>query len=447
VKTEKIRKLDFEIARLGECRVPSPLSLSNTEGDNIVDYVSDDERILFDPTLRQCVRCREKSVTPPSLEVAGPRERVYFKPDKVKAAILTAGGLCPGLNDVIRGMVLDLHYHYCTREILGIRYGYEGLAPGSPHRPIRLTPEVVENIHREGGSMLGCSRGKQDIREMVDFIAERGINILFTIGGDGTLRGAMAISEEARRARYELAVVGVPKTIDNDISYVERSFGFETAFSIAQMALRSGHDEARGAPNGIGLVKLMGRYSGFVAAMAALASGDANFVLVPEVRFDLDGEGGFLKALQKRMADAGHALIVVAEGAGQQFFDKAGLGADASGNPKLGDIGLFLKDKIKEHFSGLGIEVNIKYIDPSYMIRSAPATATDSVFCLRLAQDAVHAAMTGRTQMIVGMWNNRFVHVPIRTAISERKQLDAEGPIWLAVMESTGQPLSMTNRP
>lgn len=444
MKTQKVRALNFNIERLGPAGVQSPLALSNSTGDNIVDYVPDDERILFDPSLKACDRCR-RGVPPPSLELAGPRELIYFKPGNVRAAILTAGGLCPGLNDVIRGIVLELHYHYGVREILGIRYGYKGLTTKSPAEPVKLTPEVVKIIHREGGSILGCSRGTHDLGEMLRFLAERKINVLFAIGGDGSLKGASAIAREAASSGYELSVIGLPKTIDNDISYVERSFGFETAFAIAQMALRSGHDEARGAPNGIGLVKLMGRYCGFVAALAALASGDANFVLVPEVDFDLDGEGGFLKALEHRMKDAGHALVVVAEGAGQRFFKDADLDTDASGNPGLGDIGVLLKDKIKQHFSKLGLSVTVKYIDPSYMIRSAPASATDSVFCLRLAQHAVHAAMSGRTDMIVGIWNNKFIHVPIPTAISERKQLDPEGATYLSVVEATGMPLSMKN--
>jgi 6-phosphofructokinase 1 len=445
MKTEKIRRLNFNIERLGNANVTSPLHLSNMEGDNIVDYVSDNERILFDPTEKQCERCRHKDVTPPSLEAAGPREKTYFKPDAVHAAILTAGGLCPGLNDVIRGIVLELYYHYEVKDILGIRYGYRGLTEKSPDPPVSLSPSLVEYIHREGGSVLGCSRDKRNIGDMLDFLAKRRVNMLFTIGGDGTLRGAALIALEAKKRGYELSVIGVPKTIDNDISYVERSFGFETAYTMAQNALRGAHNEAKGTPNGMGLVKLMGRYSGFVAAFASLACGDANFVLVPEVRFDLEGKNGFLAALEKRMHKAGHALIVVAEGTGQEFFDIKELGTDASGNPKLGDIGPFLKERIRRHFTDLGVEAGIKYIDPSYIIRSAPASATDSVFCLRLAQDAVHAAMTGRTNMIVGMWAGRFVHVPILTAISERKRLDPEGATWLAVLQATGQPLSMIN--
>lgn len=410
-----------------------------------MDYISDRERVLFDPTLAQCEKCSDKGVDPPSLEVAGPRELIYFDPASVKAAILTAGGLCPGLNDVIRGIVLGLHHRYGVRNTLGIRYGYRGLTEASPEKPVALTPDMVQNIHREGGSILGCSRGRQSVPEMVDVISDLGVNVLFAVGGDGTLKGASAILREAGQRGRELAVIGVPKTIDNDISYVERSFGFETAFTIAQSVLYSGHEEARGAPNGIGLVKLMGRRSGSIAALASLASGDANFVLVPEVEFDLEGENGFLAALDGRMAEVGHALVVVAEGAGQQFFETGTLGTDASGNPRLGDIGPFLRDAISGHFSKRGIDVNVKYIDPSYIIRSAPASATDSVFCLQLAQHAVHAAMTGRTNMIVGVWCNRFVHVPISTAISEHKQLDPEGATWLAVTEATGQPLSMKN--
>lgn len=241
----------------------------------------------------------------------------------------------------------------------------------------------------------------------------------------------------------EISVIGIPKTIDNDINYVQKTFGFSTAFSKAMEAVECGHVEAKGAPNGIGLVKLMGRHSGFIAVNAALASKNVNYCLIPEVNFDLYGNGAFLDDLKKRIQKKGHAVIIVAEGAGQKFFDSTEE-RDPSGNLKLGDIGLFLKDTMTEFFKKENIPVNIKYIDPSYIIRSIPANAEDSVFCGFLAQNAVHAAMAGKTDMVVGMWNNVFIHLPISLAIQERKVLQPDkSTLWRSLLASTGQPAHM----
>jgi len=423
--------LDFAVSRLNECRIPSPMSGAQ--------FVSDEENVLYHSSLAEIESLLAEGKRPPTLEMAGPRERIYFDPSKLKCGIVTCGGLCPGLNDVIRAIVMSLFHHYGTRTVFGFRYGYEGLSYRYGDAPLELTPEDVADIHEKGGTILGSSRGNQDVSDMVDTLERMNVGILFAIGGDGTLRGAHSIAEEIGRRGLKIGVIGVPKTIDNDISYVEKSFGFETAVSEAATAIYSAHAEAEGARNGIGLVKLMGRESGFIAAHAALAISDVNFCLVPEVRFSL---AAFLEALRLRLEKRGHAVIVVGEGAGQDLLKATGE-QDASGNVRLGDIGTFLRDEIKGYFKKIGMEANLKYIDPSYTIRSMPANPHDSVFCLLLGHNAVHAGMTGRTDMLVSNWRREFTHVPIPLAVSEPKQIDPEGRLWSNVLESTGQPLDM----
>jgi len=431
-------EMDTTIRQLGSCTVPSPLKYKR--------FVADDERILYDMDPQRICERIEAGTPAVAFERAGPRERIYFDPANTKVAVVTCGGLCPGLNDVIRSIVHDLTFMYGVRRIRGVRMGYAGLNPARGLSMVDLSPAVVRHIHEDGGTLLGSSRGPQPVEVMVDTLVREDIRILFTIGGDGTLRGARAICDEIARRREKIAVVGVPKTIDNDINLVSRSFGFDTAVSAAEQSLRCAHTEARGARNGIGIVKLMGRHSGFVAAAAALAQADANFVLVPEVPFDLEGPRGLLAALDQRLSERGHALIVVAEGAGQHLLDQDN-GADASGNKRLGDIGLLLKQRIAGHYRDKGIPYTVKYIDPSYIIRSVPACANDNVFCVFLGQSAVHAAMAGKTDALISSWNNQFVHIPIEAAVQGRKQISPDGPLWLSVLESTGQPEAMVNNP
>ena len=423
--------LDFTIARLGECRIPSPMSG--------VRFTSDEERVLYHSTLERLNACLNTGAAPPAMESAGPRRMLFFDPAKLACGIVTCGGLCPGLNDVIRAIVRSLHLHYGVHKVYGFRFGYEGLVRRIGHEPLELTPESVHRIHESGGSVLGSSRGPQDPGEMVDYLNELGVGILFAIGGDGTLRGAQKIGEEASRRGVKLSVIGVPKTIDNDISFVQRTFGFETAVTEARVATNAANAEAEASRNGIGLVKLMGRDSGFIAAYSALVNNHVNFCLVPEVPFTLES---FLSVLHQRLERRGHALIVVAEGAGQDLMAKSGE-RDASGNVKYGDIGVFLRDAITKHFREIGTDVTLKYIDPSYTIRSVPATPHDSAFCLLLGQSAVHAGLSGRTNMVVSFWNHQFTHVPIALAVSARKQIDPQDALWSNVVTSTGQPWNM----
>ncbi len=418
---------DFTIEKIAEPRLPSPMSG--------MEYVKEDDRVLYSSNPREVKAQFDQGRDPPQMEIAGPRDKIFFDPSKLKCGIVSCGGICPGLNDVIRAIVMSLYHHYGVRTIYGYRFGYEGLVAKHGHSPFELTPEFVSRIHERGGTILASSRGPQDPAEIVDTLERMGVGILFTIGGDGTLRGAAAIVGEVKRRGLKISVIGIPKTIDNDISYIQSSFGFETACSEARHVITGANAEAMGARNGIGLVKLMGRDSGFVAAYSTLANNDVNFCLIPEVRFTLDG---FLTSLRQRLERRGHAVIVAAEGAGQELVVREGE-KDASGNVRHTDIGLFLREEIKRYFKQIKMEINLKYLDPSYTIRSLPSNAHDAAFCVLLGHNAVHAGMTGRTSMVVGNWKGEFTHVPISLAVSERKKIDPRGGLWRSVRSTTGQ--------
>ncbi len=430
--------LDTRIVTLGPAAIPSPLTLAD-RATHARTFVEEDQRVAIEVDPLRLQALAEEGQPIPSFELAGPRRKIYFDPSKLKCALVTCGGLCPGLNDIIRAVVLELYYGYGVRNIYGIRYGLQGFIPRYGHEVLELNPEVVTDILEMGGSILSSSRGPQSIPEIVDALERMDIGLLFMIGGDGTLQAASLIADEILSRGLHIGVVGIPKTIDNDIHMVSRSFGFDSAVAVATEAIISAHNEAQGYPNGIGLIKLMGRHSGFIAATAALAQQNVNFVLIPEIDFDLDGPRGLLKTLENRLTDRKHAVIVVAEGAGQKFFDTSHPQYDPSGNVKLGDIGLLLKEKILAYFKEKNFEISLKYIDPSYIIRSLPACAKDHVFCSFLGRDAVHAGMTGKTKLLVGYWNEQFVHVPMSLPAGRRKQVDPGGKLWQNVIQATGQ--------
>jgi 6-phosphofructokinase 1 len=441
-RTARVEARDLQIKTLGPCVHESPLAARL--GAAALHDVGQADRVLLDDRLSRIAAAAavDAAAALPAFELAGPRNRIFFDPAKLRAGIVTCGGLCPGINNVVRGVVLELTHAYGVKEIFGFRYGFEGMVARHGHAPMRLGPEVVGSIHQQGGTVLGSSRGGHDTGEMVDTLEAMGIGALFVIGGDGTLRGATKIVAEVERRKLPVAVIGIPKTIDNDIHFIDQSFGFESAFDAAVDVIRSAHVEANGARNGVGLVKLMGRHSGFIACHAALASTDANFVLIPEVPLRLDGERGFLSHLERRLEQRSHAVIVVAEGAGQDLCQGDDSKTDASGNTRLKDIGLVLRDSINAHFQKRGIDITLKYIDPSYQIRSVPASPSDSVYCWNMARNAVHAAMAGNTEMLIGRWHGRFVHVPLPLVTRFRKQVDVNEELWMSVIESTGQPVS-----
>ena len=426
--------LNFTIRSLGKPAISSPI----TSGY----FMADDKRVLFDPYLHADAPCTGESA---SLEIAGPRRLIYFNPSQTRAAIVTCGGLSPGINDVIRSVVMALYYRYGVKEIAGIRYGFQGLVPEYEHAVMNLTPDTVKDIHTLGGSILSSSRGNQDIPTMVDTLRSMDIDILFCVGGDGTMRAAGRIAEEVLKRDVKIGVIGIPKTIDNDVFGTDVCFGFDTAISMVVNVIQCAHVEAKGAPMGIGLVKIMGRESGHIVLNATLAQNDVNFALIPEVPFDLEGERGLLTVLEQRLHERNHAVILVAEGAGQELCACDGPNrTDASGNLRLRDIGMFLKEQIETYFKQREMDINLKYIDPSYTIRSVPANASDSIYCELLGQFAVPAAMAGKTDLVVGLFKGEYVHLPIES-VTSRKKVNTKGNLWMRVLEATGQPSSMKN--
>ena len=424
---------DFRIRRLGEARVESPLAVPHAS-----TFVGDEERVFADPRLTPVREALARGSEPPTFEIAGPRARLFFAPGSVRAAVATCGGISPGLNDVVRALVVELRQRYRVAEVLGVRFGYRGLA--APGDLVTLAVADVALIHQRGGTLLGTCRGTPPVAEIVDTLERHSIDLFFPVGGDGTLRGALEISEEIERRGLPIAVVGLPKTIDNDIPWVRRSFGFQTAVRLAAEAVRGAQVEASAVRDGVGLVRLMGRLTGYLAASATLATGLVDFCLIPECPFGLDGPTGLLALLERRLDEQGHVLVVVAEGAGQEFFAGEPLGTDASGNRKLGDVGVLLRSRIEAHFASRGRAVAMKYFDPSYLVRSAPADTTDALHAARLAQNAVHAAMSGRTALLIGYWHGLMTHVPLAALRGASRQVNPRGELWWNVLESTGQP-------
>jgi 6-phosphofructokinase 1 len=416
----------MKITSLGEARFPSP----------VPHTVSDQARIpaviLRDPAVPR----RDEVL----FELAGPRAKLFFDPAKTRAGIVTCGGLCPGMNNVIRALFLELHYTYGVAEVVGFRGGYQGLDPARGPEPTVITHAFVDNIHKHGGTILGTSRGPADMAAAVDNLIRRDVHILFTVGGDGTQRGGSALFQQANQRGHSLSVVGIPKTVDNDVAFVARTFGYVTAVEEAVKVLDCAHTEARSVRNGLAVVKLMGRHAGFIAASATVANQDVNFTLIPEVPFRLDGPKGFLSALKERLKKRGHAVVVVAEGAGQELFKDTLMHKDPSGNIKLKDIGLLLRERIEAYFKEANIPIVMRYFDPSYLIRSRAANASDSLLCDLYARNAVHAAMAGKTGLVIGFLHDAFIHIPIEVLVHEKKQIDPDGLRWKAVLAVTGQP-------
>lgn len=396
--------------------------------------------------VNDIVRKRSGHGTSDAFVRAGPRSTLHFDPSSVRAAIVCCGGLCPGLNNVIRDIVRALFHLYGVENVMGIRGGYNGFSGKPGFEPMDLTLENVQDCHHLGGTILASSRGGFDVNTIIDFLEMHNINQLYVIGGDGTHRGANIISEECFNRNLNISIVGIPKTIDNDVDIIDRSFGFTTSVEAAQAAIISAKTEAKcNLPNGIGIVKLMGRSAGFIASHACLASGDVDLCLVPEFDIELEGETGCLPYIFRRVQEQGHAVIVVAEGAGEDLLGR-NTATDAGGNRKLPPIGEFLKKVIADYFTKQGVEATVKYIDPSYMIRSVPANASDSLYCMLLAQNAVHGAMAGYTAFSVGLVNNRVVYIPIpRLVATSPRVMDPVGRTWERVLAATGQPKQIPN--
>lgn len=428
------RTINTTISHLGPCAFESPL-FPDSAKERLRSYTPETERVRY----RVEICADNEAGEGLSFEKAGPRAKLFFSPKDTTVGIVTCGGLSPGINNVIRSLVFELLRNYGVSRALGYRYGLTGFEPGS-ELPIELTPEGVRDVHKLGGSVLGSSRGPVRENQIVDRLVADRVNILFCIGGDGTQTAAHRVAEEIERRGLKIGVIGIPKTIDNDVSFVYTSFGFATAVEESSYVIQRASVEARSYKNSLGIVKLMGRNAGFIAAHATLAAQEVDCVLIPELRFELEGENGLLELVHQKIRSQGSAVVVVAEGAGQHFFENLPHSYDLSGNRHQHDIGTFLRSKFEAHFNKIKLNATLRYFDPGYSIRAVPANVADARYCDLLSRAAAHAGMAGKTDLLVGQWYNNLTHVPLSLSTSMRKHLNPDQEVWRQVLAVTGQP-------
>lgn len=398
--------------------------------------IHDNEYVLLDIVRRSGLKTSAHSFIR-----AGPRKHIMWESNEVNAAIVTCGGLCPGMNDVISELFTTLYYNYGVDTIYGIRNGLRGFWDGQYMPYIQLTPEKIHGIYELGGTVLGSSRGGFDIDKIMNNLIKHNINQIYIIGGDGTHRAADRIALEAKNRKLKISVIGIPKTIDNDLGVIDRSFGFSTAVTEARKAIQAAVVEASCAPYGIGIVQLMGRHAGYIAAHATLSARQVDICLIPEIQFPMTGDNGVCGLTEYVLRRQGYAVIVVAEGAGSDLV-KTAVQYDEGGNKKLPDIGKFMQSEMSQYFKSKKLDVSIKLIDPSYMIRAVPADASDAVYCQSIAQNAVHGAMAGYTGFSSGLVNNRTVLIPFDLiSATSPSYLNPDGRTWERVLSLTHQPM------
>mmetsp|Transcript_20291 Transcript_20291/g.48093 ORF Transcript_20291/g.48093 Transcript_20291/m.48093 type:complete len:415 (+) Transcript_20291:167-1411(+) len=368
---------------------------------------------------------------------ANAARQLFWEPNKVKAAVVTCGGLCPGLNSIIRGVTKCLWNEYGVREILGITAGYNGLSDPETHPPVKLTEEMVRDIHMKGGSIIKAARGGFDAEKICDNLQRLGITVLFLVGGDGTQFAGHLLYEAARKRRLAVSIVGIPKSIDNDVVLFDRTFGFDTAVAKASEVIRNALVEASSCDRGVGIVKLMGRDSGFVAMHAATAADVVDLCMIPEVKVDMKD---VIEHVDATLAKKKYMVIAVAEGAGQELVSTGK--QDDTGHTVYGDIGVFLKDTLNKHLKASGGRTF--YIDPSYIIRSVPITPNDHIYCVRLANDAVHTAMRGYTGVCVGAMHNVVCMLPSRLIASGKKKVRPHSSSWQGCVQTCNMPAALT---
>ena len=362
---------------------------------------------------------------------AGPRKEIAWDPIHTKVAIVTCGGLCPGLNTVIRELYITLHHKYGVKFVYGVKNGYKGFYSDNL---VRLDDDIIRDIHHKGGSILGTSRGGTDVKKIVDSIAHRGISHLYAIGGNGTQKGLFEINKEIKKRGLCVSVVGIPKTIDNDLCIIDKSFGFDTSVQEAQRAIQAAKVEIEAFNNAVGIVKVMGRNSGFIAMYSSLASKDVDCCLIPEIPFDIEYDHGVLHYIKECLHKKDKILIVVSEGAGQHYINDPV-------NKNLNDFGIWLCEVVRSNVPN----VCIKYIDPTYTIRAITPNASDSIYCTILAQSAVHGAFCGYTNFIVGPVNGKHAYIPLQMAIHETNTVSEDDRMWFRLISANGQPSFVTS--
>jgi len=398
-------------------------------------FVNPDELVMGHIITNDSKQAARDSETANGCFRANATRHIYWDPKDVRAAIVTCGGLCPGLNSVVRELTDCLYNEYGVKDILGMRGGYHGLSNPEELTPMYLTPKIVNEIHMKGGSVLMAGRGGNDCIRIVDKLKERDINMLFVVGGDGTQSGAHALFLEARKRKMPISIVGVPKSIDNDVMYFDKTFGFESAVAEAVSVIRGSFVEATSANRAVSIVKLMGRDAGFVSMYAAVASNLVDLCLIPEVDVKLQD---VLAYVDKVLAQKGYMVVAVAEGAGQNFVESEGV--DPTGHTKYGDVGVFLRDAINEHLKRSDDGGRSFYFDPSYMIRAVPANPIDHIFCSRLSRDAVHTAMRGYTGVCVGPIHNIIIIMPMNNIASRQKTVNVHRNMWQVCVHQSGMP-------
>jgi len=328
----------------------------------------------------------------------------------MRLAILTSGGDCPGLNAVIRAVVRTATDHY-QYECVGIKNGWKGAAVGDI---IPLPPLSVSGILYRGGTILGTSRfnplkdGETTARILENLTLHR-IGAVICVGGDGTLRASHEI------ARMGVNVVGVPKTIDNDIQATDVTFGFHTAVQIVTDAIDRLHSTAE-SHNRIMILETMGRNTGWIALSAGLAGG-ADLILIPERPFSYDKICAMLTERHKRKS---FSIVVVAEGAYPEGGEAVNIGAlDAFGRPRLGGIGFELAHEIEMRTS---IEARVTVL--GYVQRGGTPVAFDRILATRFGVAAVEAVAAGKFDHFIALRGEELVAVPIADGVGQCKQVD-----------------------
>lgn len=328
-----------------------------------------------------------------------------------KLGILTGGGDCPGLNAVLRACA-----RYCNERgtsLIGYMNGWQGVLEGES---MLLDRRAVKGIVHLGGTILGTSRTDPlevngGLARMKHTLEEDGVEGLIVVGGDGTLSAALELSREG------FNVLGVPKTIDNDLCGTDVTFGFDTAVSIATDAIDRLHTTAE-AHKRVIVVEVMGNHSGWIAAYAGIAGG-ADVVLVPEVPFELRDVCDRIRDRERR--GRSFSIVVIAEGA--RSLERADEPVERRGKIRPGQISFWLADEIEK---AIGTET--RFVVLGHIQRGGTPTAYDRILATRYGIHAAELAMQGRWGMMVSLSGRHMDAVPLEEAVGQLRELDPA--IW-----------------
>ena len=331
----------------------------------------------------------------------------------IRVGVLTGGGDCPGLNAVIRGVVKKSAGN--NVEIIGIKNGWKGLVD---NESVELGLESVSGILPKGGTILGTSRTNpykrpDDLARVIENYKKMKLDALIAIGGEDTLGVANKLSKEGKG----INVVGVPKTIDNDLNATDVTFGFDTAVNIATEAIDRLHTTAE-SHHRIMVVEVMGRHAGWIAIHSGIAAG-ADVILIPELKMDLEEICASLK--RRHAKGKGFSIVVVAEGAtfkeGQVITQEEKL--DSFGHVRLGGIGERLAAEIE---SRTGFETRVTVL--GHIQRGGTPSAFDRVLATRFGVKAMELVLNKKFGYMASLKGTEIVEVPIKEAVGTLKTVD-----------------------